>query len=81
LRSRLAARLAHGGVSGCILTASVYPKLKYLNSSYGMLALVEWSVQIHSPLRLVLPGSTLFCDGRPHSLPSNHSDISSSFAH
>ena len=39
LGSRLATRLAHGGVLGCILTASVYPKLKYLNSSCGGLAL------------------------------------------
>jgi hypothetical protein len=38
LGSRLAARLAHGGVLGYILIASVYPKLKYLNSSYGGLA-------------------------------------------
>jgi hypothetical protein len=38
LGSRLAARLAYGGVLGCILTALVYPKLKYLNSSCGGLA-------------------------------------------
>jgi hypothetical protein len=39
LGSRLAARLARGGVLGCELTASAYPKLRYLNSSCGGLAL------------------------------------------
>ena len=38
LGSRLATRLAHSGVLGCILTTSVYPKLKYLNSACGGLA-------------------------------------------
>jgi hypothetical protein len=38
LGSRLAARSAHDAILGCILTASVYPKLKYLNSSCEGLA-------------------------------------------
>jgi hypothetical protein len=33
LGSRLATRLAYGGILGYILTALIYPKLKYLNSS------------------------------------------------
>ena len=56
LGSRLAAVLAYIRARGYVLTASVYPKFKYLNSSCGELASPRKSAQFtYSGLRLRCP--------------------------